>query len=616
MTNTVYTAISFAPVQGFIEKSRKLRDLFGASLILSYLSQKIVERAEAHLGQGCVISPGLIQHQEGMPNRILVKGELTRDFVEKALLEGWQKILRICREWVEDNIGIPKGQYHWSQKPEQVGQEKGEWERWGSYTWEIFMGWGRPDPNNPDKNLIKAAMDDLETRKLKRDWTAINWVGESSSLSGTDAISWHRLGEKRDLSKTLTTEERLKEKEEQELFYRRLSWVLDDPEQRKAQADDVVPARDMSPEKLRAYEKANPEGIGRYIAVNERLSIPELVKRLITYDEIDAKEPQDQRLNIAKLKKRDDDPEFKDIYREAGYWTGWFMGDGDKVGDKLKQLVSQNSGTPTKGDKDLHRFSELVRSWGEEFENFQNRKKVFPDGKGRVIYAGGDDFMGVLYSEETQTKEKPDKLRPIEAWNWLLDLPEQWKKLQDDLAGELGLKDKHLFTYSVGFVWAGHSVPQRDVLQHCREAEKRAKSLGRNRVTIRIVFNSGQYAQWTCPWDYLHVLNNYRDRDGNIWGNKYLNWTHIYNDWEHLKARHAIALKDKENVNEYIALELFDLYFGDRTPRTDGRKPVNRDYFSEGDNYKHITGEAYSASAIIQWIDGLVKVGWQLCSNT
>ncbi|MEY3826624.1 MAG: CRISPR-associated protein, partial [Cyanobacteriota bacterium] len=26
---SVYTAIGFAPVQGFIEKSRKLRDLFG-----------------------------------------------------------------------------------------------------------------------------------------------------------------------------------------------------------------------------------------------------------------------------------------------------------------------------------------------------------------------------------------------------------------------------------------------------------------------------------------------------------------------------------------------------------------------------------------------------------
>ena len=69
-------------------------------------------------------------------------------------------------------------------------------------------------------------------------------------------------------------------------------------------------------------------------------------------------------------------------------------------------------------------------------------------------------------------------------------------------------------------------------------------------------------------------------------------------------------------MNEYIALELFQLYFGDRSPRTDELKPVSRDYFSEGDNCKHITGEKYSAKAIIEWIDGLVKVGWQLCSDT
>ena len=104
-SETIYTAISFAPVQGFIEKSRKLRDLYGASLILSYLSQKIVDQAAEHLS---VISPGLIDHQEGMPNRILVKGELSREVVEKTLLGEWQKILRICREWVEDNIGISK----------------------------------------------------------------------------------------------------------------------------------------------------------------------------------------------------------------------------------------------------------------------------------------------------------------------------------------------------------------------------------------------------------------------------------------------------------------------------------------------------------------------------
>ena len=43
-SETIYTAISFAPVQGFIEKSRKLRDLYGASLILSYLSQSLIKK--------------------------------------------------------------------------------------------------------------------------------------------------------------------------------------------------------------------------------------------------------------------------------------------------------------------------------------------------------------------------------------------------------------------------------------------------------------------------------------------------------------------------------------------------------------------------------------------
>lgn len=615
----VYTAISFAPVQGFIEKSRKLRDLYGASLILSYLSQKVVEEAEKTLGKGSVISPGLIDHQEGMPNRILVKGELTREIVEKTLLGEWQKILRICREWVEDNIGIPKEQYRWSQKEDQVGKEKGEWERWGSYTWEIFIGWGRPDPNNPDKNLIKAAMDDLETRKLKRDWTAINWVGESSSLSGTDAIAWHGLGqaldpitlltanEKRQLSteeQNQLTESRKKQfTDDRELFYRLLSWVLDEPEQRKTKANGISPAADMSLEELRAYEKANPDGIGRYIAVNERLSIPELVKRLITYDNIDADEPNDQKLNIAKLKRRKDDPEFKDIYREAGYWTGWFMGDGDKVGDKLKKLANQHADTSERRNQNLLRFSELVRGWGQKFEDFKNREKVFPDGKGRVIYAGGDDFMGVLYSEETQTKEKPEKLKTIEAWNWLLELPKQWEELQTDLADELGLKDENRFTYSVGFVWAGHQVPQRDILQHCREAEKRAKSLGRDRVTIRILFNSGQYVQWTCPWSYLDILTKYRDRNGKTWGDPKLNWTHLYNDWAQLKARHAIPLYDRsEQVDDRIALKIFELYFDDM------------ERFEQ--HSQEIFKDDYTPKAVIEWLDGLVNVGWQLCSNT
>lgn len=572
---SAYTAIAFAPVQGFIEKSRKLRDLYGASLILSFLSFKLVQKAES-LGLK-VISPGLPTRQEGMPNRILIKGKFERNDVQNTLLKEWQKILKVCREWIEDNLDIPKDQYYWSQTEDKKGRQKGEWERWGSYTWEIFWGYGESE-----KEAIKKAMDDLETRKLKRDWTAINWMGESSSLTGTDAIAWHQLGkESKEPGRSLTRQEQ----EDQELFYRRLSWLLDN-------ADYRVGKPSLSLENLREYEKSKPEDIGKYIAVNERLSIPELVKRLVTYDKIA------DDIGIEKLKKKPDDPEFKDINREAGYWTGWFMGDGDKVGDKLKELATRPENDENKQEHDLKIFTELMRNWGK---GFQNNKHLFPEGKGRVIYAGGDDFLGVLYSEKTDTQEKPEKVKPIEALNWLLTLEDHWKDHQNTIKQEFNLD----FTYSVGFVWAGHQVPQRDILQHCREAEKRAKSLGRDRATLRVVFNSGQFVQWTCPWDYLHVLRNYRDRDGKTWGEK-PNWTHIYNDWAQLKARHAIRLQEMEklSINKELALALFNLYFDNA-----GEK------FKQERKWIDLAGDN-SDSAIVNWIDDLVLVGWQLCRNS
>ena len=579
----IYTAISFAPVQGFIEKSRKLRDLFGASLILSYLSQKIVEKAKEHLGAGCVISPGLIKQQEGMPNRILVKGELTREIVEKALLGEWQKILRICREWVEHNTGIPKDQYHWAQKPNQVGREKGEWERWGSHTWEIFMGWGRPDPKNPDQNqnLIKAAMDDLETRKLKRDWVAVNWVGESSSLSGTDAIACPRLGEKRNLKVEETHEEKQQFKEELELFYYRLAWRLDNPEKK------VLPPFPTL-EQLKEIENEKQkrgDGFGKYIAPNERLSIPELIKRLVTYEAIA------EEIGMNWLEKG-----FTEIVRmpekgmEKGRWTGWFMGDGDEIGKKLKSLAASND------DEQLQQFSTAMRDWGSKF-------KVAPE-LGRVIYAGGDDFLGVLYTD----KKRPP-IEASDAFKWLLELPDQWKGLRDKLQQDLEIK----MSFSVGFVWAGHSVPQRDVLQHCRDAEKRAKSLGRDRVTIRVLFNSGQYVQWTCPWDYLDILIKYRDRNGintqeeiKKGSQKRANWNHLYNDWATLKARHAIRLEEMEGIeiNKQMAQSLFDLYFDNAAKRFEAERL-----------WIDLTGDN-TAEAIVNWMDDLIQVGWQLCRNS
>ncbi|MDB9375526.1 Cas10/Cmr2 second palm domain-containing protein [Nodularia sphaerocarpa] len=514
---TKYTAITFAPVQGFIEKSRKLRDLYGASLILSYLSQQLV-KAAAKSTQ--VISPALASVQKGTPNRILIKGEFSEEQLKQTLSSTWNRLLQECRQWIEAKV---PDTYHWER----------EWTHWGNHTWEIFWGSG---------DSILDAMKDLETRKLSRNWTAVNWIGESSSITGTDAIAFPGLGaETRNPNNRKWTDE----KAEIKTFYHRLACVL----------ENLPP--DGKPE-------------GKFFALNEKLSIPELVKRLVTLPEIA------NRLGMENLVES-----FSEIYRRpeikhqqgAGRWTGWFMADGDKVGEHLQSLAKKPN-----GDEEIHKFSQAMRDWGKDFS------KEFPPDIGRVIYAGGDDFLGVIFSDKDKA---PITLQ--DAFQWLITIPQQWQQHKQNIGLSLGL------------VWAAHSVPQRDILQHCRQAEKVAKNSGRARATIRIVFNSGQYVQWTCPWDYLDILTKYQDRE------KQKNWSHIYQDFAQLQSRRAFNI-EKDTLLNNFPLEFFDIYFPG-----EGKKLRNPDCA------KHIVGfsdEEDTTKATIDWMSDLIKVGWHLCSNT
>lgn len=87
-----------------------------------------------------------------------------------------------------------------------------------------------------------------------------------------------------------------------------------------------------------------------------------------------------------------------------------------------------------------------------------------------MIYAGGDDFFGVLYYPESQ-------IPPRRCLEWFYNFKSDiWHQ-----------PERKPISASVGFVWAGHQVPQRDVLQRCREAESSAKSQGRDRIAMLLV---------------------------------------------------------------------------------------------------------------------------------
>jgi len=563
-----YLFFTFAPVQGFIEKSRKLRDLYGASQILSHLSNTVVGFADNDLNLD-VISPTLIRVQSsserersGVPNRILLKGsfpnsqeiEKTKNAIKDSFFAEWRKILVKCKEWVEEKLEQEKKKQR-KNYPSFIWYWDEEWNHWAQHSWELFFG---------VRATIPAAIEDLEGRKLKRNWIAINWISESSSLSGTDGIAFPGLG---GISRNPQTANWSEERDNAiRPFYRYLAFLLDNPQYRQRDLRQISPS--IQPE-------------GRYVAANEKLSIPELTKRLVTYRDIS------NALEMSNLER------FNELVRRAkdnpngtvGQWTGWFMGDGDY----LTSLAERPD-----GDSAIQEFSQTMRNWGSHFYN------NFPEHLGRVVYAGGDDFLGVIYNKDFP-KCSRNSINTLDVLEWLMQLPQEWQWGKSD-------EINRNITLSLGFVWAAPGVPQRDILQHCREAEKRSKSQGRKRVTIRIVFSSGQYVQWTTPWKYLEILQNYKDRDGEK------NWSHVYTDLAQLKARHAFgfsyddpdAIPDDIVDNYPLALNFFEIYFPNYLEKLKQDKKL---FEYSGNTAKDRYWEA------IRWIHDLIQIGWYICTS-
>ena len=218
-----YTAITFAPVQGFIEKSRKLRDLYGSSYILSYLAWNICLTAEHEKLK--VVSPAQINLTQGMPNQIIVAGELPAATAKHAFDEAWRSMTHACRDYIEGKLDTS---YAWRR----------EWNLWAQHAWEFFCASGSD---------ISDARQKLEDVKRSRAWTAINWTGESSTLSGADGIAWPQMGTKNPKKSSYRDQ-----KNSIEAFYNSLNGVFGDS----------------------------------FIDPDEELSIPELVKRIVTHEDV------------------------------------------------------------------------------------------------------------------------------------------------------------------------------------------------------------------------------------------------------------------------------------------------------------------------------------------
>jgi CRISPR-associated protein Cmr2 len=480
-----YTAVTFAPIQSFIQASRKLRDLYGSSLLLSHLARALADDATAKKHR--VISPADVSSSRGVPNFLVIAGDYRRGHARDALLAAWKQVLHSCRGWLEDSLAGS------DLEPEDWERAwGGSWRAVGQHSWEFFHGQG---------STIQEARQVLAVHKLQRDWSAPNWTGESSTLSSTEAVVRPSMG------------------------------LVIDPR-------DVDPAR--ARDEARAFMAVLREKLGEaFASENEELSLSELVKRLVTYRDI---------APLAFATQGDPSPAANSLLPERFQKTSvsgegeqkaesiiWFMADGDRIGEHLQSLGGQIG-----EEKALQSFSRSMREWAASL--YVKVPRQLPQ-KAMVVYAGGDDVFGALHESEAGKGD----LSVQDLWRWLEAFPELWKECRQP-----GL------TVSMGLVWASAAVPQRDALQHAREAEASAKARGRNRFALRLLYASGNHLEWSCPWSWLTpIREHYRDREGR--SGDAARWRHLADDLAWLRSRQAIGSGKSDGTA--VAEALLEAYF-------------------------------------------------------
>lgn len=154
--------------------------------------------------------------------------------------------------------------------------------------------------------------------------------------------------------------------------------------------------------------------------------------------------------------------------------------DADDMGKKLSACDSIEK------HKELsHKLSEYAE-WAREYVD---------DGRGKTIYAGGDDFMGLLN---------------------LTTLFESIQKLRETFGEQFQAEE---LTFSAGIAIAHYKAPLGEVLNYARKMEHKAKEQdGKNAFGIAVMKQSGEIHETVLPWKN-YLLSSPRKGD---WNTSYL----------------------------------------------------------------------------------------------
>lgn len=478
--------LKVGPVQGFIRQSRRTRDLWFGSELLSRVSRDIAislkgqgaELVFPHPDQLAAPNPSTGNTRvkadastKGVPNKVLalVTGDpevLARSAREAALgslRKAWEPVLARCEDL------LAEGAQTWAH------------EQLDSFL-EFHAAWVPVDVLGYEKALEEAEAA-LEARRALREfkpWTVQAPAGtHKSSLDGarpsvlkpkrTMSGEWKRL--------------RIGEREELDALGL-LKRAGGEPEQfvpipSIGLAAWLDTARRKHPAKLEALREAC---VRRKFPRIDRVELPWvesfpfdgqllLPERRVPYFE-EFQNPGTARPDAARFGTDVVEPLHKAVGVDPYPYVACLVADGDKMGAALRKLAGS-------GGWEAHRkVAHALARFTEDARNIVQVKH-----RGMLVYAGGDDVLAFVC--------------PSDAPACALALS---REFQRHLSHALEGTDVKTPTLSVG-LGIGHVMESlSQLLSLGRRAEEAAKHAGRDALAILVAMHAGRERLWTSPW--------------------------------------------------------------------------------------------------------------------
>jgi CRISPR-associated protein Cmr2 len=508
--NKLLHIFTFSPVQGFISNSRRLSDLYHSSLLLSTLTESLMEKLIKDLNTE-IIYPVLVEDGQGLanyPNRIvfLADGCICEDVVKK-FQELWKGVYGTILRDVLDRVGISK-----EEKEKIREQAKLHLENY----FRAYCECTNSEEVKKWKEKLKQNLGkDYDDYAVAYDWTERK-LGALKSKKHyeplIDAYTYN--GGKHPDGCTLCGErahlavdwKKLKEslqEDKREDNIRRISHYLKEGErlcgvclvkrfafyrlkrQTFPSVHDIANAKFK--EELKDFEQRRPDLANR---------LKSLLKKYMGEEKLRLWEYNAELFDIKELertKMEEGDPEgviddliseLRQIYdnkflsEPSKNYFAIIISDGDSMGDwlGLNSKIRRE-----KLEKTFHEtFSRALSNYAREIKSLESKEKFGL----RIVYAGGDDVLAVADLRE------------------FLDFAGKLNPIFKEKVGENA-------SVSAGIV-IGH---QKDnlayLLNEARKAEKKAKSVeGKSAFCITVIPRGGGPVSFWAKWEFLNLFKD------------------------------------------------------------------------------------------------------------